>query len=311
MALHDGLAIRGLSKRFGSIQAVDGLDLDVPPGELIGFLGPNGAGKTTTMRGIMDMVKLDAGQITWNGRPLAESDVSIGYMPQERGLYAKMRAKDQVVYFAQLAGLDRSTAERQADYWLDRVGLTDRSNAYVQELSGGNQQRVQLAVSLAHNPDLLVLDEPFAGLDPIAAETMRSIIADSAADGASVLFSSHQLDLVENLCEDVVIVTGGRRVAAGSVSDLRSAAPTRQLNVRWETPTTGWTPLEGTIEAHDETSASAVIPAESDIGAQIAHAAAAGTVAAVSVEPPSLADIFAQYTSEDTGGEDNDDEVAS
>lgn len=292
--MSSGLIIRDLSKRFGDIRAVDGIDIDVPRGALVGFLGSNGAGKTTAMRAILGIVRPDSGTITWDGAVIDEQVRSrIGYMPQERGLYARMPVIDQVVYFGRLAGLDKSVAISNAGAWIERLGLVERQKDLVQELSGGNQQRVQLAVSLVHDPDLLVLDEPFAGLDPVAAETMQEIIAERAAAGASVLFSSHQLDLVEGLVEQVVIVADGREVAAGAPIDLRSASHYREMSVRWVEPVEEWSPLEGRLLEFDGSSALVELPASVDVGAQIAHAVSAGAVATVSVEPPSLGDVFA------------------
>lgn len=290
----NGLVIESLSKRFGDITAVDGIDLAVPRGGLVGFLGSNGAGKTTTMRSILGIVRPDSGSITWDGNPIDESSKSgIGYMPQERGLYARMPVIDQVVYFGRLAGMSKSAAQTSADEWIERLDLTDRRKDLVQELSGGNQQRVQLAVSLVHQPDLLVLDEPFAGLDPVAADTMQAIIAERANAGASVLFSSHQLDLVEGLCEHVIIVSNGREVAAGAPIDLRSASPVREMTIRWTHPPTDWVPLEGTLLELDGAMARIELPADVDVGAQVEHAVAAGPLATVSVEPPSLGEVFA------------------
>jgi ABC-2 type transport system ATP-binding protein len=290
-----GLQISSISKRFGDVRAVSDLSLDVPRGSLIGFLGPNGAGKTTTMRAVVGMVKLDGGTITWDGSPVDDAvRARTGYMPQERGLYARMKVKDQVVYFGRLAGLSAADASARAGYWLDRLGVLDRTDSLVQDLSGGNQQRVQLAVSLVHDPDLLILDEPFAGLDPVAAETMQAILAERAADGASVLFSSHQLDMVANLCEDVVIITNGAVLAAGSVEDLRSASPKRQLRVRWMNPVSSWTPLDGSLVEFDEHRAVVDLSTNHDLGANIAHAIAAGTVSEVSVEPPGLDELFVE-----------------
>ncbi len=307
---HDGLQISGLSKRYGDVQAVDGIDLDLPRGALIGFLGPNGAGKTTTMRSIVGMVRPDAGTIRWGGAPVDDSvRTRTGYMPQERGLYARMKVREQIVYFGQLAGLSATDAGARADHWIERVGLTERADALVQELSGGNQQRVQLAVSLVHDPDLLILDEPFAGLDPVAAETMRAIISERAEQGAAVLFSSHQLDLVEGLCEQVVIVADGRRIAAGAISDLRSASPTRRLHVRWVDAVDGWAPLEGTVLEQSPTHAEVELAATADVGANIAHAAAAGVVAEVGVEPPGLDEVFVQLV--DAAGARSETEVPS
>jgi ABC-2 type transport system ATP-binding protein len=291
----DGLRISNISKRFGDVRAVVDLSLHVPRGSLIGFLGSNGAGKTTAMRAVVGMVKLDGGTITWNGSPVDDSvRARTGYMPQERGLYARMKVKDQVVYFGRLAGMTTADARARADYWLERLGIMDRAGSLVQDLSGGNQQRVQLAVSLVHDPDLLILDEPFAGLDPVAAETMRAILAERAAEGVSVLFSSHQLDMVASLCEDVVIISNGSVLAAGSIEDLRSASPRRQLRVRWMEPVGSWAPLDGSLVERDEHRAVVDLTIEHNVGANIAHAIAAGTVSEVSVEPPGLDELFVE-----------------
>ena len=289
-----GLEISNISKRYGTVQAVDGLSLSVPRGALIGFLGPNGAGKTTTMRSIVGMVRLDAGTITWDGNSIDDEVRNrIGYMPQERGLYARMKVREQVVYFGRLAGMSKAAASERADFWIERVGVADRADSLVQELSGGNQQRVQLAVSLVHDPELLVLDEPFAGLDPVAAENMRVIIGEQAEAGASVLFSSHQLDLVEDLCEQVAVVADGRMVATGGISDLRSASPIRVLRVRWATPIERWEPIAGELVSFDGRSAEVTLSADANVEASISDAVAAGPVTEVGIEPPGLADLFA------------------
>ena len=289
-----GLRVSGLQKSFGEILAVSSLHLEVPRGALVGFLGANGAGKTTTMRSVMGMVRPDSGSLTWDEAVIDEtSRKRFGYMPQERGLYARMKVREQIVYFGRLAGLTPATAKSAADSWLERLGLSDRADDLVQELSGGNQQRVQLAVSLVHEPELLVLDEPFAGLDPIAAETMRSIISDKADEGAAVLFSSHQLDLVEDLCEQVVIIANGAEVASGAISDLRAASPTRLLSVQWNDSVDDWQPLAGDMTRPDNHSADVVLDANDDLDAHVAHALAAGSVASLRLEPPSLDAVFA------------------
>ncbi len=295
LVMAQGLHVRGLHRSFGDIKAVAGIDLTVEPGETVGFLGSNGAGKTTTMRMILDIVAPESGTITWNGAPInQEVRNTIGYMPQERGLYARMRVFDQVLYFGRLAGLDKATATERADYWIERVGLTERRKDLVQELSGGNQQRVQLAVSLVHDPNLLVLDEPFAGLDPIAAEAMQEIIAERSASGASILLSSHQLDLVEGLCDSVVIIAHGQQVAAGRPMELRLAAPHRTLSVEWADEVGSWQPLSGEVVSFSGNAAEVIIPASEDVSAHIERAVSAGPVISMSVEPPSLADVFSE-----------------
>ena len=194
-----GLHVAGLHKRFGDIVALRGVDLAVPRGLLVGFLGPNGAGKTTTMRGVMGLVAMDAGLVSWDGHAMSVDDRRlVGYMPQERGLYPRMKVHEHIAYMGRLAGLDRATADLRADQWAERVGLAERGDDLIQELSTGNQQRVQLAVALVHEPVLMMLDEPFAGLDPVAVAMLSDVMAEQVARGVSVVFSSHQMDLVQD-----------------------------------------------------------------------------------------------------------------
>ena len=190
------LEIQGLTKRFGDVIALDGCSLSVRRGQMLGFLGPNGAGKTTTMRSIFGLVRPDEGELLWDGAPIDQpSRLGFGYMPEERGLYPRMTAHGQITYFGRLHGMSRADAASAADGLLGEFGLGDRRDARIDELSHGNQQRVQLAVAMVHRPDLLVLDEPFAGLDPVAAATLAGALERRATEGAAVIFSSHQLDL--------------------------------------------------------------------------------------------------------------------
>ncbi|HSL74177.1 MAG TPA: ATP-binding cassette domain-containing protein [Ilumatobacteraceae bacterium] len=224
------LSVSHLSKRFGPVCALDDVSLAVPTGGIVGFLGPNGSGKTTTMRLVMGLLARDAGTVEWRGEPITdEVRRSFGYMPAERGTYPKMRVGEQLEYFARLAGRSASTARASAHEWLERVGLADRADDEVQTLSSGNQQRVQLAIALVHAPDLLILDEPFSGLDPIAVEMMKELLLEQVERGVTVLLSSHQLDLVSDVCRDVVIVDRGRVVLEGPVHQLRSSSPLRDV----------------------------------------------------------------------------------
>nr|WP_222131539.1 ATP-binding cassette domain-containing protein [Pseudonocardia sp. C8] len=219
------MAIDGLAKRFGTATALDGVTFQVRPGEVFGFVGGNGAGKTTTMRIVLGVLEPDAGCVTWNGDPLdAGVRRRIGYLPEERGLYPKMRVGEQLVYLARLHGMSRQAARESVLRWTGRVGLADRRGDEVQKLSLGNQQRVQLCAALAHDPDLLVLDEPFSGLDPAAVDTLGEVLRERAAAGIPVIFSSHQLELVERLCDRVGIISAGRMAAVGTVDELRSGS---------------------------------------------------------------------------------------
>ncbi len=288
-----GLSVRGLEKRFGEVIALDGLDLDVAPGSIVGFLGSNGAGKTTSMRGVMGMVSLDGGTIEWDGAPIThEERKRIGYMPQERGMYPRMKVGEHVAYFGRLAGLDKATAAARAEAWIERVGLSDRMDDAIQDLSTGNQQRVQLSMAMVHEPDLFLLDEPFAGLDPMAVEVLIEVMQSQLDRGASVVFSSHQLGVVQDLTDTVTVIARGRTVASGTVSELRAASPKRLMRVEWADDT-AWNPPEGVrTDGGQQRWAEFEFPATADAAALITAASAAGPVLSLSYDPPGLDDVF-------------------
>ncbi len=228
------LELDGLSRRFGTVTALDNLSFDVPAGEVVGFLGPNGAGKTTAMRAIFGLTDLDGGSVRWNGAPIGPAERRrFGYMPEERGLYPNMLVAEQVEYIGRLHGMDALTAATATTAWLERLAVADRATSKVEALSHGNQQRVQLAAALVHDPEVLVLDEPLAGLDPSGIDAIGDVLLERAHAGRCVLFSSHQLDLVEDLCESVAIIDHGRLVASGTVDDLATRGA-RRLAVRVE-----------------------------------------------------------------------------
>ncbi len=222
------IQVRGLTRRFGEATVVDDVSFDVQPGMLTGFVGGNGAGKTTTMRMIMGLLGLTGGEVLWQHRPITAADRRrFGYMPEERGLYPKQKILDQLVYLGELSGLPGGEARRSAQRALERFGLADRAGDRVEKLSLGNQQRVQIIAALLHEPQALVLDEPFSGLDPTAVDSMVDLLREETARGVPVLFSSHQLDLVEQLCDRLVVLRAGKVVAAGTVEELRARGPER------------------------------------------------------------------------------------
>ncbi len=228
------LEFDGLTRRFGTVTALDDLSFSVPSGQVVGFLGPNGAGKTTTMRAVFGLTDLDAGSVRWNGVPIgAAQRRRFGYMPEERGLYPNMLVAEEVEYLGRLHGMDRSSAAAATRQWLERLDVADRAASKVEALSHGNQQRVQLAAALVHDPEMLVLDEPLAGLDPTGIDAIGEVLVEQAQAGRCVLLSSHQLDLVENLCRTVAIIDHGRLVATGTVDELATSGP-RRLAVRVE-----------------------------------------------------------------------------
>ncbi|MBX9243371.1 ATP-binding cassette domain-containing protein [Actinotalea ferrariae] len=218
------LRLDGIHRSFGDRLVLDDVGFSVERGKLTGFVGGNGAGKTTTMRIILGVLSSDSGTVTLDGAPLGdEARRHFGYMPEERGLYPKMKAAEQLAYLARLHGYDRRTADRRARDLLERLDLGARADDALEDLSLGNQQRVQIAAALVHEPEVLILDEPFSGLDPMAVDTVVSVLAETAAQGVPVLFSSHQLDVVERLCDDVVVIAGGRIRAAGPRDELRES----------------------------------------------------------------------------------------
>jgi ABC-2 type transport system ATP-binding protein len=286
------LELDGVSKRYGSVQALDVCAFRAVPGRLTGFVGPNGAGKTTAMRVIFGLVSPDSGEARWNGE-LIDADVRrrFGYMPEERGLYPRMRVRDQLLFFGRLSDLSASQAGIAADRWLDALGLTDRASARVGDLSHGNQQRVQLAAALVHDPALVVLDEPFAGLDPFAMDSMQKLLVQVARAGAAVLFSSHQLDVVEHLCEDVVVINSGRVAIEGRLGDIRDAAASRYIDITSRGDLRSLLDLPRvTVVARDDGHVRLRVPSGTDPGRWLQ---AVGTgVVRVSYEPPTLSELF-------------------
>jgi ABC-2 type transport system ATP-binding protein len=226
------LELKGLTRRYGPVTALDGLSFSVQAGQVVGFLGPNGAGKTTTMRAVFGLTDLDSGEVRWNGARVDQpARRGFGYMPEERGLYPGMLVGEQVEYMGRLHGLSATKAGTATKMWLERLGVADRWDSKVDVLSHGNQQRVQLAAALVHEPELIVLDEPLSGLDPGGIDDIGKVLVERASAGCCVLFSSHQLDLVEDLCESVTIIDHGKLVVSGRVDDLATSGP-RRLVVR-------------------------------------------------------------------------------
>ncbi|MEP1124040.1 MAG: ATP-binding cassette domain-containing protein [Ilumatobacter sp.] len=289
----DGLVARGISQRFGERVVLDDVHLTVPPGRVIGLLGPNGAGKTTLMRAIFGVLEPDAGSIEWQGRPATADDRrGWGYMPQERGLYQDMYVHEQIAWVARLHGLSKQRAASRTSDLLEQLGLGDRSGDKVEDLSGGMAQRVQLAAAMVHEPDVLVLDEPFAGLDPVAVDFLFRVIADHVDSGRVLVLSSHQLDLVEDLCETITMINHGRVVLQGDVSTLKSASDARFLRVDVDVDPT-W--IDGSAAAV-ETSGPAGSRLRLAPGAQAADVLddirSHGPVGDFGVETPTLSELF-------------------
>ncbi|MEU8157693.1 ATP-binding cassette domain-containing protein [Micromonospora sp. NPDC048986] len=292
------LRLDGVDRSFGDRQVLRNVSFEVSAGRMTGFVGANGAGKTTTMRIILGVLAPDAGEVSWGGAPLTRQDRRrFGYMPEERGLYPKMTTREQVAYLGRLHGLDAAAARRSTDALLDRVGLGERGDDLLETLSLGNQQRAQIAAALVHDPEVLVLDEPFSGLDPLAVETVVAVLRERASAGAPVLFSSHQLDVVERLCDDLVIIGDGVIRAAGSRQQLRDSytVPRFELVVEHDA---GWVRDHPGVTVVELDGARVLfdLPAGTDEQPVLRAALARGPVRAFRPVSPSLTEIFREVT---------------
>jgi ABC-2 type transport system ATP-binding protein len=295
------LEVSDLHHRFGELTALDGVSFTVGEGEIVGLVGRNGAGKTTAMRAVMGILEPDQGAVDWEGHRVGETDrLRFGYMPEERGLYPQMRLADQLGYFARLHGLGPDAAARAAGAWLERLGLAERSHEKLIALSHGNQQRVQLAVALVHDPGLLVLDEPFAGLDPEAVDSLSEVLRTQAQDGVAILFSSHQLELVERVCERVLILDAGHLLAAGTLHELRERFPA-QLRVKVDgvDGSSAWAHrLAGVrVVGEDQDGVLLVVEPGTNTQAILAAAQSAGAVEHFAFESAGLIDLYRQLLS--------------
>ncbi|MFC6712340.1 ABC transporter ATP-binding protein [Branchiibius cervicis] len=290
------LELRDVTRRFGDHLAVDRVGFTVPDGAMTGFVGGNGAGKTTTMRMIMGVLAQHGGQIDWQDRAITTADRrGFGYMPEERGLYPKQPILDQLIYLARLRGLSAQDAATRSTELLERFDLGERTGDKLESLSLGNQQRVQIIAALVADPTMLVLDEPFSGLDPAAVDSMAALLREFTGRGVPVLFSSHQLDLVERLCDRLVILSRGRVVAEGTADDLRATEAVRHRLVLGGDA--GWLRDQG-VHVVDIEGNTAVVqfdsPEQSD--AVLREAMARGSVQEFGPIRPSLADIYREVT---------------
>ena len=295
------LEVDGLTKRYGDKLALSNLSFAVRPGEVYGFVGANGAGKTTAMRIMLGVLSADSGEVRWQGRPVTfETRRRFGYMPEERGLYPKMRVTEHLVYLARLHGLDPATATRSADELTERLGIAERRSDAVEKLSLGNQQRVQLAAALVHDPEVLVLDEPFSGLDPVGVDALAGVLLERARRGVPVVFSSHQLDLVERLCDSVGIINAGRMVATGTVADLRAQEGRRQLLVVVRDAPAAWAAALPGVTVVSERRGELVLELADGTDDQqvLAAASRAGRVEHFSWRQPTLTELFREAVSE-------------
>jgi ABC-2 type transport system ATP-binding protein len=299
------LELSHLTHAFGARRALDDVTFAVAPGELVGFVGPNGAGKTTTMRSALGVLRPDEGEVRWRGEPIDHAvRRRFGYMPEERGLYPKMKIDEHLRFLGELRGMSRARAAEASTRWMERLGVSERADDAIEKLSLGNQQRVQLAAALVHEPDALVLDEPFSGLDPAAVDDLAGVLQEETARGAAVVFSSHQLDLVERLCEKVAIIAEGRMLAFGEVDALRDEQGARRVRVELEDAGCGWAQeLEG-VRLIAEDGRGCLLELAGDVDPQqVLYAAQiAGRLRHFGYERPTLTELFREALSDQRAG---------
>ncbi|MGN1401416.1 MAG: ABC transporter ATP-binding protein [Bacillus sp. (in: firmicutes)] len=290
------LIIDSVTKRFGQFTAVDNIEFNIPEKEIFGFLGANGAGKTTTFRMILGLIDPSEGTITWDGKPIDYSVSSaIGYLPEERGLYPKLKVQEQIIYLAKLRGMKKQDTIRELDYWLSRFNISDYKNKKVEELSKGNQQKIQFIAAIIHKPKLLIMDEPFSGLDPVNVDLLKAAVLELKESGTTIVFSSHRMEHVEELCENLCIMDKGKPVVHGKLKDIKRSFGRKNLVIHADFELDFLAGMDG-VSKMRKTSEGAVL--------QVLHEDAAkgiqqklfaeGFVRKFELEEPTLHDIFVE-----------------
>ncbi|RJG26783.1 ABC transporter ATP-binding protein [Paenibacillus thiaminolyticus] len=298
------LELKQVVKQYGDKTAVNGLSLDVEEGEIYGLLGANGAGKTTTMRMVLGLIYPDGGEIRYNGKPFhTELQHTLGYLPEERGMYPKIRVSDQVTYLAQLRGMPRKEADRNLKYWLERFNVPENYNKKIEELSKGNQQKIGFIAAIVHKPKLLILDEAFSGLDPVNVELLKETVKELRDQGTSILFSTHRMEHVEELCRNVTILQKGNAVVQGSLRELKSRYPREQVLLRTAGEVEGLGSIPG-VAGVNRTEEGYRIRISDEAAAQeiLQKALVQGPIQHFEVKEPTLNEIFIKAV----GGDSNE-----
>jgi len=288
------LQIENVTKKFGNFTAVKDLSMRVNQGSMYGFLGANGAGKTTTFRMILGLLDSTEGSITWNGKPITYANSThIGYLPEERGLYPKMKVEDQLIYLGQLRGMKKNDAKTASYKWLERFEIPHYAGKKVEELSKGNQQKIQVIASLLHKPTLMILDEPFSGLDPVNVELLKKAILDVQKEGATIVFSSHRMDHVEELCEHLSIMHHGEAIVNGSLRDVKRGFGRQNVRLKADFDLSFLQEIEG-VTSYKQTIEGGIFQiAEERIAHELLGSALSkGDIRHFAIEEPSLQDIF-------------------
>jgi len=291
------LNVEHINKWFGQFQAIKDLSMEVKEGALFGFLGPNGAGKTTTMRMILDLIRPDSGQISWNGTPVHQvARRSFGYLPEERGLYPRMEVAEQLIFLARLSGLSKQDAERALDEWLERFQISVNRHKKIEALSKGNQQKVQFLAAILHDPTILIMDEPFSGLDPVNATVLKEAFLEMHRRGKTIIFSTHQLEQVEELCEDMVLINKGQVVVQGSVQEIKRQHGRNVARLKLDNdPEATWLDTQAFVQVTKRRQDYIEMQFQTNLNPNLIVEAAlqhGGIISRFEVVEPSLTDIF-------------------
>lgn len=290
------LELRNITKSFGEKQVLKGISLRADGGKAFGLLGRNGAGKTTSIRIMMDVFPPNSGQVLFDGRPIDYNKVQFGYLPEERGLYPKKKIIDQLIYFAELKGMNTKDAIRSIDYWLERLGMTEYRNKKLETLSKGNQQKIQLITALAHDPQIVILDEPFSGLDPVNAMLLKDVVKETIAKGKIVLFSSHQMNYIEEFCDHIAIINGGEVVLSGDLQEIKRNYPRNRLVIRSLQNQQIAAQYNGSCAWSEDGSLLLTLTSPAEKMSVMKHLTEHYDIDEIKVFEPSLNDIFVAYT---------------
>ncbi|WP_026674081.1 ABC transporter ATP-binding protein [Alkalihalobacterium bogoriense] len=288
------LQVNQITKRFGNHNAVNGISFSVEKGETFGLLGANGAGKTTTFRMILGLLEPTEGTVMWNGQPLSYKNTHlIGYLPEERGLFPKLTVKQQLFYLMKLKGMNKQAIIKEMRKWLDRFGVPEYENKKIEDLSKGNQQKIQFLAAVLHQPELLILDEPFSGLDPVNSDMLKEAVFDLQKAGTTIVFSSHQMRNVEELCEDLIMLKQGNSILQGNLTDIKRSYGVKQLSIRADYPLDFLLNIQG-VAAINTIKDTSYVQVENESVAKIIfeNITAKGFVRKFEIEEPSLHDIF-------------------
>ena len=289
------LELKNIEKSFGEKKVLTGVSFKAEGGKAFGLLGRNGAGKTTSIRILMDVFPANSGEVLIDGQPIDYNKIGIGYLPEERGLYPKKIIIDQLTYFAELKGMSRKEAVQSIDYWLGRLGMTDYRNKKLETLSKGNQQKIQLITALAHDPDIIILDEPFSGLDPVNAMLLKDVVKEQIAKGKIVLFSSHQMSYIEEFCDSIAILNNGVVALHGDLHDIKRDYPRDRLVVKTETPDAIIADFGASCTVTDNGDLMIRLDSPSEKKTTMTRLVETYDIDEVKVYEPSLNDIFVEY----------------